>query len=49
MKYQPSFTHVSYLVNILESQKCALLLDVPESCFNNWPDDDPMSRNMSPF
>ena len=35
-------------VNILGSQKFALLLDVPKTCFNNWPDDDSMSRNMSP-
>jgi len=30
-------------------QKCALLLDVPKTWFDDWPDDDSMSRNMSPF
>jgi len=29
--------------------KCALSLDVPQICFSNWPDDDSLSRNMSPF
>jgi len=36
------------VVNILGSQKCALLLDIPYIRFKNWPDDDSMSRNMSP-
>jgi len=35
------------LVHSLGSQKCALLLDVSKTQFNNWPDDS-MSRNMSP-
>jgi len=34
------------VVNILGSQKCALSLDVPQTWFNNWPDDDSLSRNM---
>jgi hypothetical protein len=34
-------------VNILGSQKCALSLDVPQTWFNNWPEDDSLSRNMS--
>jgi uncharacterized membrane protein YecN with MAPEG domain len=29
--------------------KCALSLDVPQTWFNNWPDDDSSSRNMSPI
>jgi len=29
--------------------KCALSLDVPKTWFNNWPDDDFLSRNMSPL
>jgi hypothetical protein len=36
------------VVNIWGPQKCALLLDVPKTWFNNWPDDDSISRNMSP-
>jgi len=27
----------------------ALSLDVPQTWFNNWPDDDSLSRNMSPL
>jgi len=34
--YQRSVT----VVNVLGSRKCALLLDVPETLFNNWPDDE---------
>jgi len=37
------------VANILESQKCALLLDVPQTWFNNWPEVDSLSRNMSPL
>jgi hypothetical protein len=37
------------VVNILGSQKCALSLDVPHTWFNNWPDDNSLSRNMSPL
>jgi hypothetical protein len=47
-----SLTHVErslIIVNILGSRKCALSLGVPQMWFNNWPDDDSMSRNMSPF
>ena len=32
---------------VLGSHKCALSLDVPHTWFNNWPDDDCLSRNMS--
>jgi hypothetical protein len=32
-----------------KSQKCALSLDVPYAWFNNCPDDDSLSRNMSPL
>jgi hypothetical protein len=28
-------------------QKCTLLLDVPQTWFNNWPYDGSMRRNMS--
>jgi len=35
------------VVNILGSPKCALVIDVPKTWFNNWPDDDSMSRKMS--
>jgi hypothetical protein len=28
--------------------KCTLSLDEPQTCFNNWPDDESLSRNMSP-
>jgi len=50
MKYQILlYPHSLIVLNILGSQTCALLLDVPETCFNNWPDDDSMSRNMSPL
>ena len=35
-------------VNLLGSKKCAFLLDVPQTWFNDWPDDDSMGRNMSP-
>jgi len=37
------------VVKILGSQKCALSLDVPHTWCNNWPDDDSLSRNMSPL
>jgi hypothetical protein len=33
----------------LWSQKCASSLDVTQTWFNNWPDDDSLSRNMSPL
>jgi len=36
-------------VNILGSQECALSLDVPQTWCNNWPDDDSLSRNISPL
>jgi hypothetical protein len=37
------------VVNILGSQKCALSHDVLQTWFNNWPDDDSLSRYMSPL
>jgi len=37
------------VVNILGSQKCELVLDVLQTWFSIWPDDDSMSRNMSPL
>jgi hypothetical protein len=43
--YESSLT----FVKILGFQKCALLHDVPETWFNNWPDDDSLSRNRSPL
>jgi ABC-type uncharacterized transport system substrate-binding protein len=42
------YLHSHKFVNSLVSQKCALLLDVPKTWFNDWPDDDSVSRNMSP-
>jgi hypothetical protein len=36
----------STAVNILVSQKCARVLDVPQTWFINWPDDGSMSRNI---
>jgi len=36
------------VVSILGPTKCALSLDVPYTWFNDWPDDECMSRNMSP-
>jgi len=49
IKYQPQLCPRSLtVVNILGSQKCALSLYVPQTWFNNWPDDDSLSRNMSP-
>jgi len=38
----------SLFANILGSRKCALSLDVPQTWFNNWPDDDSVCRNISP-
>ena len=32
-----------------KKKKCALLLDVAEPWFTNWPDAVSMSRNMSPL
>jgi len=37
------------VVNNLGYERCALSLDVPQTWLNNWPDDDPLSRNMSPL
>jgi len=34
------------VVNILGSQKCARVIDVPQTWFINWPDDGCMSRNI---
>jgi len=48
--YQPQLYPLPFVVvNILGSQKCALSLDVPQAWFNNWPDDDSLSRSMSPL
>ena len=44
--FVPTFSHCC---KNLGSQKCALTLDVPHTWFNNWPDDDSLSRNMSPL
>jgi len=30
-------------------KKWELSLDVPQTWFNNWPDDDSLGRNMSPL
>jgi hypothetical protein len=50
VKYQPHLNQRSLtVVNILGSQKCALSLAVPQTLFNNWPEDDSLSRNMSPL
>ena len=49
-KYQPQlYQRPLTVVNILGSHKCALSLDVPQIWFNNWPDDDSLSRNVSPL
>jgi len=42
------YPHSLSIVNIWGFQKYALLLDVPQTRFNTWPDDGSMSRNMSP-
>jgi len=40
---------LSLLYTFWDPQKYALSLDVPQTWFNNWPDDDSLSRNMSPL
>jgi hypothetical protein len=40
--------HFNHL-NILGFQKCALFFYVPHTWFNNWPDDDSLSQNISPL
>ena len=42
----PTFSHCCKHFGI---PKIALSLDEPQTWFNNWPDDDSSSRNMSPL
>jgi len=46
---QLQLTNISYQNVSLCSLKSALSLDVPQTWLNNWPDDDSLSRNMSPL
>jgi len=41
------YTRSLTVVNILGSQKCALSLGVPQTWFNNWPDDDSESKDVA--
>ena len=41
--------YIKYKCTFWGSQKCGFVLDIPQTWFNNWPDDDSMSRNMSPL
>jgi hypothetical protein len=40
---------IKYKSTFFGSQKLAFVLDVPQTWFSNWSDDDSVSRNMSPL
>jgi hypothetical protein len=44
--FVPTF---SYCCKHTEIKKCTFSLYVPQTWFNNWPDDDSLIRNMSPL